>query len=63
MSTSITKLRATLRARFGARRYRITRQGEVHAYGEMPNSIITGWYLVGWAVDMRAAIKQAEENT
>lgn len=27
--------------------YRITREDEVHFYGRMPNSIETGWYLVG----------------
>jgi hypothetical protein len=27
-------------------KYRITAAGEVHFYGLMPNSIVTGWYLV-----------------
>ena len=26
-------------------KYRITADGEVHFYGQMPNSIVTGWYL------------------
>ncbi|WP_165823392.1 hypothetical protein [Metarhizobium album] len=26
----------------------IKRNGEVHAYGVMPNSNVTGWYLVGF---------------
>lgn len=26
-------------------RVRITRTGEVHCYGRMPNSIVTGWFL------------------
>lgn len=30
-----------------AERCTIKRNGEVHAYGQMPNSISTGWYLVG----------------
>ena len=42
------QFRALLRRDYGARKYRITRDGEVHAYGKMPNSIVTGWYLVGW---------------
>ena len=39
----------------GAERYRITREGEVHYYGQMPNSIETGWYFVGWDADEVAA--------
>lgn len=35
----------------GAERYRITRDGEVHYYGQMPNSIETGWYFVGWSTE------------
>lgn len=30
-------------------KYRITRDGEVHFYGTMPNTNITGWYFVDWA--------------
>ena len=30
-----------------AERVRITRDGEVHAYGRCPNSIERGWWLVG----------------
>lgn len=41
------QLRALLRRDYGAGKYRITRNDEVHAYGRMPNSIETGWYLVG----------------
>ena len=29
----------------GAERYRITRDGEVHVYGIMPNTNRAGWYL------------------
>lgn len=32
-------------------KYRITAEGEVHFYGEMPNSTITGWYLVSQTVN------------
>lgn len=34
-------------ARIGVN-YRI-KDGEVHFYGEMPNSNTVGWYLVAWA--------------
>lgn len=30
-------------------KYRMTKGGEVHFYGEMPNTNIIGWYLAGWA--------------
>jgi hypothetical protein len=41
------KLRELLRRDFGARCYRITRENEIQVYGKMPNSIVTGWYLLG----------------
>jgi len=41
------KLRELLRWDYGARCYRLTRYGDVHVYGKMPNSIVTGWYLLG----------------
>jgi hypothetical protein len=41
------KLRELLRNEFGAGKYRLTKDGDVHAYGKMPNSIETGWYLLG----------------
>lgn len=43
---------AAAAARQGAERIRITRAGEVHAYGRMPGSIITGWYLMGYADEL-----------
>ena len=46
-----TAIRAALRNAFGAGKYRITRDGEIHVYGQMPNSIVTGWYLYGWMGD------------
>lgn len=49
-----TKLRELLRRDYGAGKYRITKDDEVHAYGKMPNSIETGWYLVGY----RAQVEQ-----
>ncbi len=41
------KLRELLRNDFGAGKYRLTKDGDVHAYGKMPNSIETGWHLLG----------------
>jgi hypothetical protein len=50
-SASKIAIRHALRAMFGARRYRITRDGEIHAYGTMPNSNITGWWLFAQTVN------------
>lgn len=47
------QFRALLRRDYGAGKYRITRDGEVHAYGEMPNSDTIGWYFVGYDNDLR----------
>lgn len=44
------QLRKMLREEFGTRKYRIVGSGpttEVHAYGQMPNTNKTGWYLLG----------------
>jgi len=35
-------------ARLGVK-YRMTHDGEVHFFGAMPNSNVTGWYLAAWA--------------
>ena len=43
----IAALRKALADRYGARRYRITVDGDVHVYGQMPNSIVTGWWYMG----------------
>ena len=40
------KLRELLRRDYGAGKYRLTKGGDVHVYGKMPNSIVTGWYLL-----------------
>lgn len=45
--SSITSIRAALISTFGARQYRITRDGEIHVYGTMPNTNTVGWYLYG----------------
>lgn len=44
----ITALRAALRAKFGARHYRITRTGDVHVYGQNPSCTHRDfWWLMG----------------
>ncbi len=42
-----TEIRALIRRAAQGRdcKYRITRDGEVHFYGTMPNTNQTGWYL------------------
>lgn len=44
---TITAIRAALRNAFGDRKYRITRDGEIHVFGTMPNTNQQGWYLFG----------------
>lgn len=44
---TMTAIRNILRDRFGARQYRITRDGDIHVYGAMPNTCIIGWSLFG----------------
>jgi hypothetical protein len=47
--TTYTRAQAkSASAEIGAK-YRITNQGEVHFYGQMPNSTSVGWYLAGYA--------------
>jgi hypothetical protein len=41
------KLREALRAKYGARNYRIDRNDQVYVYGTMPNSHVVGWWLMG----------------
>lgn len=48
MTISTNKARKILRTRFGARRYRITSEREIHVYGRMPNTNVTGWYFFGF---------------
>lgn len=49
------QLRSLLRRDYGDRKYRITHQSipEVHVYGQMPNSIETGWWFLGYLPDVR----------
>ena len=45
--SNLSNIRAALINEFGARQHRITRDGEIHVYGTMPNTNQTGWYLYG----------------
>lgn len=45
---TINQARKILRAKYGARHYRITRDGGIHVYGPIPHSISTGWWLYGY---------------
>lgn len=61
---SSTKLRRALRAKFGSRKYRLTRDDYVHVYGRMPNSNVTGWYVLGtrWGVETMIAMGAWESD-
>ena len=52
MALIITKtdaeVRAAVKAIFGPKNARVTKNGEVHVKGSMPNTNITGWYLLGF---------------
>ena len=41
----IKQLRALMRDKFGAGKYRIEADGRVSVYGNAPNSIVTCWWL------------------
>lgn len=41
----------------GADRFRITRSGQLHIKGQMPNSIKSGWYFAGYAAEKLSDIK------
>ncbi len=46
------KLRFALRTKFGSRKYRITKRGDVNVYGVIPNTNTVGWYFYGYLEDM-----------
>jgi hypothetical protein len=51
-SKRIATIRAALVDKYGPRNYRITSNDQVHVYSQMPNSMDTGWWLLGdfdWA--------------
>jgi hypothetical protein len=44
----------------GAQRIRITRNGELHIYGQMPNSSKVGWWFAGFADNILSGSETAE---
>jgi hypothetical protein len=50
--------RAAIIAHVDAERVCIARNGEVHAYGVLPNTNQTGWYFAGWADAILDAIAE-----
>ena len=46
---TMTRIQAKTAAADHGVKYRITSNSEVHFYGTMPNSNVTGWYLVAYA--------------
>jgi len=52
MAIMITKtdaeVRSAVKSIFGAINARVTRNGEVHVRGTMPNTNQVGWYLLGF---------------
>lgn len=51
--------RAYIAAQAGVERVRITKGGEVHAYGPMQNTNQVGWYLAG-DIDTLASMAHAD---
>ena len=49
MANEMTRAQAKAEAAERGVKYRITKDGEVHFYGVMPNTNIAGWYFFGWA--------------
>lgn len=39
-----------------ATRAKVTKEGEVHVYGLMPNTDVMGWYFAGYAHEVYNAI-------
>jgi len=50
---TITEIRKILRDTYGARQYRITWNGEIHVYGQFPNTNLEGWRFWGAVGDYR----------
>lgn len=50
-TTDSKTARDYIASRAGVEKVRVT-SGEVHAYGLMPNSTTTGWYLAGYVAEL-----------
>lgn len=57
---TIAAIRKALRNAFGPRKYRITKNGEIHVFGLLPNTSTAGWYLFGFVgeAETEARIQQ-----
>lgn len=42
------KIRQAVKTIFGAKNARVTKNGELHVFGKMPNTNEQGWYLLGF---------------
>ena len=42
------EIRAAVKSIFGAKNAKVTKNGEVHVNGVMPNTNQSGWYLMGF---------------
>ena len=51
-AADVRELRAYILDRKDASKVRITRNGEVRAYGTMPNTNKVGWYFVGFDTNL-----------
>jgi hypothetical protein len=58
-SNNIKIARAYIANRNSVERVKVTKDGEVHAYGTMPNTNKIGWYLAGYVNEL-AAMAQTE---
>jgi len=43
---------AAYSARNSGEKFRISREGDVHILGQMPNSVVRGWWFAGYASDI-----------
>jgi hypothetical protein len=57
--TTNGELRDWIRQEFDADQVLIKRNGQIHVHGRMPNSIETGWYLLG---DRAELVKQWDDQ-
>lgn len=42
------EIRTAIKSIFGAKNAKVTKNGEVHVYGVMPNTNQSSWYLLGF---------------
>lgn len=62
MRNNAKAARAYVAARDSVQRVRITKNGEVLAYGAVPDTNETGWYFAGYVDDL-AKLADAEYNS